>query len=151
MFQFPGLASHWISGLQPEGLPHSDIFGSKVVCTSPTLIAAYHVLHRLHLPRHPLYALYYLTILFNPFQFPHEIGNLLHKDTYFTNLRHILRTSHSESFPTLRREDFSMNFKDFLNNQLLRHHCQSDKLFVFGGGDQVRTGDPMLAKHVLSS
>ena len=29
------------------GFPHSDISGSKVVCTSPKLFAAYHVLHRL--------------------------------------------------------------------------------------------------------
>ena len=36
---------------------HSGIVGSKVVCTSPTLIAAYHALHRHQLPRHPLYAL----------------------------------------------------------------------------------------------
>ena len=38
-------------------LPHSEISGSKVVCTSPKLIAAYHVLHRLLTPRHPLRAL----------------------------------------------------------------------------------------------
>jgi hypothetical protein len=38
-------------------LPHSEISGSRVVCTSPKLIAAYHVLHRLLAPRHSLYAL----------------------------------------------------------------------------------------------
>ena len=38
-------------------LPHSEITGSKPVCGSPMLIAAYHVLHRLLAPRHPLYAL----------------------------------------------------------------------------------------------
>ena len=36
-----------ISCLQQDGLPHSEISGSKVICTSPKLIAAYHVLHRL--------------------------------------------------------------------------------------------------------
>ena len=40
-----------------DGLPHSEIPGSKVICTYPRLIAAYHVLHRLHVPRHPPYAL----------------------------------------------------------------------------------------------
>ena len=35
------------------GLPHSEICGSTVVRTSPQLIAAYHVLHRLLPPRHP--------------------------------------------------------------------------------------------------
>ena len=39
------------------GLPHSEISGSKRVCRSPKLIAAYHVLHRLSTPRHPLCAL----------------------------------------------------------------------------------------------
>ena len=43
------------------GLPHSEIPGSKVVCTSPRLIAAYHVLRRLSVPRHPPYALISLT------------------------------------------------------------------------------------------
>ena len=43
------------------GLPHSEIHGSKLVCSSPWLIAAYHVLHRLPVPRHPPYALSNLT------------------------------------------------------------------------------------------
>ena len=34
------------------GLPHSEIVGSKLIRSSPTLIAAYHVLHRLLEPRH---------------------------------------------------------------------------------------------------
>ena len=33
--------------------PHSEIVGSKLIRSSPTLIAAYHVLHRLLPPRHP--------------------------------------------------------------------------------------------------
>ena len=43
------------------GLPHSEIPGSKLICSSPRLIAAYHVLHRLLVPRHPPYALCSLT------------------------------------------------------------------------------------------
>ena len=39
------------------GLSHSEIPGSKVICTLPGLIAAYHVLHRLREPRHPPCAL----------------------------------------------------------------------------------------------
>ena len=46
-----------MTGHQPAGLPHSEIHGSKVACTSPWLIAACHVLHRLPEPRHPPYAL----------------------------------------------------------------------------------------------
>jgi hypothetical protein len=45
---------------QGGGLSHSEIPGSKCVCHSPRLIAAYHVLHRLPIPRHPPYT---LTIL----------------------------------------------------------------------------------------
>ena len=45
--------------LQSTGLSHSEIRGSKVICTYPQLIAAYHVLLRLREPRHPPYALLY--------------------------------------------------------------------------------------------
>ena len=37
--------------------PHSEIFGSKLAYSSPKLIAVYHVLHRLTVPRHPPIAL----------------------------------------------------------------------------------------------
>ena len=59
MFQFPALASlHW-AGMTAEaaGLSHSEIAGSRVICTYPALIAAYRVLHRLREPRHPPCAL----------------------------------------------------------------------------------------------
>ena len=39
------------------GFPHSEISGSKDICSSPKLIAAYHVFHRLLVPRHPPCAL----------------------------------------------------------------------------------------------
>ena len=41
--------------------PHSEIPGSKLVCSSPRLIAADHVFHRLSAPRHPPYTLSSLT------------------------------------------------------------------------------------------
>ena len=61
MFQFPPFASLIDSDncLVAAGLSHSEISGSKVICTYPKLIAAYHVLHRLHEPRHPPCALVY--------------------------------------------------------------------------------------------
>ena len=40
-----------VSGLQPDGLPHSDTDGSLPVCGSPSFFAAYHVLLRLRKPR----------------------------------------------------------------------------------------------------
>ena len=62
MFQFPAFAFRCcgMTGLQPAGLSHSEIRGSRVICTYPRLIAAYHVLRRLQEPRHPPYALSYL-------------------------------------------------------------------------------------------
>ncbi len=42
-------------------LPHSDICGSWSICLSPQLFAAYHVFHRLLVPRHPPCALHNLT------------------------------------------------------------------------------------------
>ena len=44
--------------------PHSEICGSLDICSSPQLIAACHVFHRLLVPRHPPCALYSLTIHF---------------------------------------------------------------------------------------
>ncbi len=41
--------------------PHSDISGSSDICSSPKLFAAYHVFHRLLVPRHPPYALISIT------------------------------------------------------------------------------------------
>ena len=43
------------------GFPHSEISGSKLICSSPKLFAAYHVLHRLLMPRHSPCALISLT------------------------------------------------------------------------------------------
>jgi hypothetical protein len=68
MVHFPGLSpptygfSRRSSSISLSGLPHSDILGSKPVCGSPKLFAAYHVLHRLLAPRHSPYALSSLTI-----------------------------------------------------------------------------------------
>ena len=43
------------------GFPHSEICGSWDICSLPQLIAAYHVFHRLSVPRHPPCALVRLT------------------------------------------------------------------------------------------
>ncbi len=71
MFQFAGFPSLPYSGLSPIqagihrlflcGFPHSDICGSMDICSSPQLFAAYHVFHRLPVPRHPPHALCCLT------------------------------------------------------------------------------------------
>jgi hypothetical protein len=67
-FTSPGLPlpAYEFSGgsrnLPCEGLPHSEIPGSKPVCGSPRLIAACHVLHRFSAPRHSPSTLSSLTI-----------------------------------------------------------------------------------------
>ena len=82
MFQFPGFAllslciqpkstcfTRILIGLAANniqmsgGLPHSEIEGSKLITSSPSLIAGYHVLHRLLLPRHPPNALIALDLI----------------------------------------------------------------------------------------
>ncbi len=81
MFQFPGFALLTLciqvkvpgsanyelpSGNHNQlsgGLPHSEIHGSKLILSSPWLIAEYHVLHRLLLPRHPPNALFALDLI----------------------------------------------------------------------------------------
>ena len=51
----------WILEVCSSRFPHSEISGSMAVCASPKLIAAYHVFHRLLVPRHSPYALSCLT------------------------------------------------------------------------------------------
>ena len=55
----------WIGVRMTEGssagFPHSDISGSMDICSSPKLFAAYHVFHRLLVPRHPPCALSSIT------------------------------------------------------------------------------------------
>ena len=59
----------WIGVRMTEGssagFPHSDISGSMDICSSPKLFAAYHVFHRLLVPRHPPCALLRLTSVIN--------------------------------------------------------------------------------------
>ena len=70
--------------LQGTGLSHSEIRGSKVICTSPRLIAAYHVLHRLREPRHPPCALAY---------FPRHVTFLVTYTHIFSNMCGMTYTS----------------------------------------------------------
>ena len=70
MFQFPGLPSCTYGfstecmDMTPYGFSHSDICESMPACGSSQLFAAYHVLLRLLVPRHPPYALIRLTFFF---------------------------------------------------------------------------------------
>jgi hypothetical protein len=63
------------------GFPHSEIRGSKLTRSSPRLIAACHVLHRLSMPRHPPNALMTLDLsvpragAMPPLPFPDHFAN----------------------------------------------------------------------------
>jgi hypothetical protein len=80
MVHFPPLPStaygfsEGYSGISQSGFPHSEIPGSKLVCSSPGLIAAYRVLHRLLAPRHSPYALSSLTTSVSSSRCRHEDG-----------------------------------------------------------------------------
>ena len=52
-----------VTEVYSAGFPHSEIRGSKDICSSPQLFAAYHVFLRLLVPRHPPCALLRLTFL----------------------------------------------------------------------------------------
>ena len=66
-----------IHGSSPWGFPHSEICGSKLISNSPQLIAGYHVLHRLSVPRHSPYALFRLNsrLAFLHWSFDHLRNN----------------------------------------------------------------------------
>ena len=74
--------------LQRTGLPHSDISGSKVICTSPKLFAAYHVLHSLWEPRHPPCAL--INFLNYSYSKLYSICTLLPEDYHRQLLHHLI-------------------------------------------------------------
>lgn len=69
--------------MTPSGFPHSDIPGSTRAYRSPRLIAVNHVLHRLCVPRHPPYALTYLT---------HVLRNGLESQSYATMSKNSFKT-----------------------------------------------------------
>ena len=56
----------WIHEVCSCGFPHSEISGSMDICSSPKLFAAYHVFHRLLVPRHPPCALSCITNVSSP-------------------------------------------------------------------------------------
>ena len=89
MFQFPGLALFRVISLQDIRLSHSEIFGLSIVCIYPKLIAAYHVLHRLSMPRHPPYALIrfkYCMIMFLYYVFDCTLFQAWSKQNCFPNM-----------------------------------------------------------------
>jgi hypothetical protein len=110
--------SLYVTGaLPPVGFPIRKSPGQSLFSGSPRLIAAYRVLHRLPLPRHPPYALSSLTI----------------KKTVNQSILPV-RTLSFDIVPTT-------------NLYAIVKELRTTNL---GGGERVRTDDPLRARQVLS-
>ena len=84
------------------GFPHSEIFGSKLVRSSPKLIAAYHVLHRLSAPRHPPNTLKTLDrshYRCPPFRDPRQRRGGCRKSSDGNRYNDMLKTSFASNIP----------------------------------------------------
>ena len=132
-----------------DGLPHSEIPGSKPVCGSPGLIAAYHVLLRRPAPRHPPYALSSLTTTFTLLGTLCLCSLAMCRCPCFRDLRLSMnrglcaRLGSAEAPPVVhpgRRP-----------RSTTADVCGACRLlFGAGGADRARTGDLRLARAALS-
>ena len=131
MFQFRRFPSYdyefiiGSAGLTLQRFPHSDIRGSRIICISPRLFAACHVLLRLPVPRHSPCALSNLT-------------------TSSLSLNYT-RTSQSafQHFYLLLAYSVSFSFQGAKYVDLLR-------VIPAGGDKRDRTVDLLLARQALS-
>ena len=143
MFQFPALAHHLsgVTGLQPDRLSHSEIFGLMVICTYPKLIAAYHVLHRLQEPRHPPYALSYLLTR-------HILLRAVSAESCTLRFRCFLNLYGFTFIAFICSYSFEITLEEsFVLSNMSKIMCNS---FVADCGEyRIRTDDPLLAKQVL--
>ena len=164
MFQFPGLAAYgyvftirWL--VDPAGLPHSEISGSKPVSGSPELIAAAHVLLRLSLPRHPPCALSSLTVFLRHASSSRTGFELRGARPCLLGAGNVARRS-SCSLARIRQLYFGrLRFSVFSCQRSAREPELSRNLVLRGahrgatlpsGADRDRTGDLRLAKPALS-
>ena len=142
MFQFGRFPSYtylfsiWYMDLTPCGLLHSDISGSMCACHSPELFAAYRVLHRLLMPRHPPCALISLT---------------------YSRIMSCFSTE--ELFEIVFYPLNFFNWISLISSLLFRYSIFKEHLslldiwspwVLFGGDEENRTPDPLLARQVLS-
>ena len=170
-------------------MPHSEISGSMRACRYPKLIAAYHVLRRLPVPRHPLCALIRLTKNWScPARHARHAANRsqrvacnppkagLQATILLTRLYAVFK---EQMFSCVRRRDTrrrtqrnmvgvpgiepgTSSLSGTRSNQLsytpVKLPCPPSprlrrgtprRIAAKSGGNRVRTGDLMLAKHVL--
>ena len=158
-----------MTGLQPAGLPHSEIRGSMLVCSSPRLIAAYHVLHRPSMPRHPPYALTYLSpaivhgldsCRFDALMSRYFVYNgycassddrshqIRHANFTFAYKRHFPEDKSSLSCRLLRYGTITTS-KNGTRALLVGIGLADFQFQSWCGVTRIRTEDPLLAKQVL--
>ena len=107
------------------------------ICSLPQLIAAYHVFHRLSVPRHPPYALYSLCKI------------LFHKILQARSLLLLVGLRGLEP-PTSRLSGVRSNHLSY-KPMLVSASGRRFRLPTPCGGDEEdRTPDPLLARQVLS-
>jgi hypothetical protein len=142
-FTSPGLLlpAYVFSGgsrnLPCEGLPHSEIPGSKPVCGSPRLIAACHVLHRFSAPRHPPSTLSSLTIKY------------LRRESFLSTR---LSCQRSRS-PRIKKPSETISPSEsclIRATPRLIHRSPVPGMRGGGGAERARTADLRLAKPPLS-
>ena len=156
-----------------SGLLHSDICGSILACNSPQLFAAYRVLRRLPMPRHPPCALISLTFFqiqimlliawsFWNCSFPNFWQSYLKTKLFFliafTLLLYSIFKIRFVSLFTYWWAQMDSNHRPHayqacaLTTWAMRPYdlSRSFLLYPFGGDEEDRTPDPLLAKQVLS-
>ena len=156
MVHFPTLSSTayvfsgGFSGISQRGFPHSETPGSKLICSSPGLIAAYRVLHRLLVPRHSPYTLSSLTIRNSSSRLAYAMRQL-HAHCVCV----VGKTTVCKIFSCQRTRKLLAHLRRFaatVGN--LRHHqvaCQPELPKGAKVGEyRARTGDLLVANQALS-
>ena len=131
---------HSDKALPLPGFPIRKSPDQSLFNDSPKLIAVYRVLHRLSLPRHPPYALSSLTIKKIVNQSILPVRTQISRFSCLLQILYAIVKEHYYRFEVrgLRFEVLS----SFLSSRSSR--------LSFGGGERVRTDDPLRARQVLS-
>ena len=144
MFQFPGLThlAVWHTFSVP-GCPIRKSGDIILVCSSPRLIAAYHVLRRLSEPRHPPYALKcfkrVITIT--------RHLQLINIYSQYVKELPLKPLKERREFWSLTKSKFVADVKVTNLQTFMSHHLVWKNFFC--GGYRSRTDDPLRARQML--
>ena len=131
------------------GFPHSDISGSMDICSSPKLFAAYHVFHRLLVPRHPPCALLRLTNFLCHVASRQLVWVFIKFITFKSKLSKF--TTSCDYLSVISSDVFLLIFKKKLYFLYAVFKVHVLRLLLQPSGDgEIRTLDPLLARQVLS-